>query len=67
MDSETASWKQLSRKNNVLILVLMEDGLGVYTRAATRFTIFCVLILVLMADGLGGMNIVIIVFIAMVS
>ena len=38
---------------NVLILVLVEDGLGVFISQPKNFQLFIVLILVLVEDGLG--------------
>ena len=41
-------------RDEVLILVLVEDGLGVYQHLQRQLSKLMVLILVLVEDGLGG-------------
>ena len=51
----TSAWEILCPPLIVLILVLVEDGLGEYLRKLVRSIVTTVLILVLVEDGLGGL------------
>ena len=53
MVSEDNPWIHKSPQVEVLILVLVEDGLGEYKNNPTQITM-AVLILVLVEDGLGA-------------